>query len=87
MKNGVVAPAMMAYADESVALFSSLSIAERSAKYALYINSRMKMEVSRGSQFQNYPQLNFAHSDPVNVARMQNMVPNPAAATVRISSA
>ena len=34
MKNGTVIPAMIAYTAESVALFSSVSRAERRAKYA-----------------------------------------------------
>src|SRR5579862_3970620 len=86
MKNGTVTPAMMEYTAASVARFVSSSTAERSEKYAPYINSKMKIEVSRGSQFQNEPQLNFAHKEPVTVARMQNINPNPADAVDLISS-
>src|SRR5512135_776039 len=44
------------------------------------------MEVSRGSQFQYDPQLNFAQTAPVTVARRQNMNPSPAAAEDLTSS-
>jgi len=40
------------------------------------INSRNNIELSRGSQFQNVPQLNFAQIDPVTVASTQNIMPS-----------
>src|SRR5689334_21644119 len=46
----------------------------------------MKIEVSRGSQFQKEPQLNFAQIDPVTVASAQNMSPRPAEAADFMSS-
>ena len=44
------------------------------------------MDVSRGSQFQKDPQLNFAQIAPDTVARIQNNVPNAADEDAMISS-
>ncbi len=63
------------YTADSDALRSGISMAERRAKYAAYINSKMNMDVSLGSQFQNDPQLILAHIDPVTVAKIQKMNP------------
>src|SRR3989338_4318238 len=50
------------------------------------MSNKTKIEVSRGSQFQNDPQLNLAQRAPVIVARMQNINPRPAAASDLVSS-
>lgn len=85
IKNGTVTNAMMEYTELSFAFCSGFSIAERKEKYAPYISSKIKIDVSRGSQFQNEPQLNFAQIEPVMVARMQNINPISAAENATIS--
>ena len=77
---------MMEYTEASLAFCSGLSIADLSEKYAPYIKSKINIEVSLGSQFQKEPQLNFAQTEPVTVARMQNKKPISAEANAFTSA-
>ena len=86
MKNGAVAKASIRYTELIFRFASTSLIADRNAKLAPYIINRINIDVSRGSQFQNDPQVRCANMEPVTIARMQNRKPSSLDATANISS-
>jgi hypothetical protein len=69
----------------SFAFRSFKLIAIRNARYVTYVNKRMSVVVSRGSQFQKEPHAKYAQSEPESKATTQKATPNFAEASAIVS--